>query len=192
MIRETGTDSPAPGPAFLVAQPGGGPRPSCVAARGEHPVKLDTASFSLMGRRGPFLFFEATDGQGAEDFFVLHAPDGRRVYADSYDPVGTTSLKAVAVADGVLRLAYTRAYYGSCSVLKDGSACWRKIATEGHFVRAIASQPPPVAACAAAYRASKAAVSDPSMITYDVDMTLTVDGRAVVLHRGAVGCHGGP
>ena len=192
MIRETGTDSSGPGPAFIVRQDEAGSRPACVAAHGERSLKLDTTAFSFLGRKGPFLFFDATDPQGASAFFVLRAPDGRRVYADDYEPAGEGSFRSVDDADGILRLGYTRGYNGSCSVLKGGAECWSKMMKDGHFARAIASQPPPLAACAAAYRAAKVPEDDSNIITYDVDLTLTVEGKATVLHRGAIGCEPAP
>ncbi len=48
--------------------------------------------------------------------------------------------------------------------------------------------PLPAAACTAAYRNDKAPADDPSIVTFDTDMTLDLFGRAVVISRGKVGC----
>ena len=186
MVRETETDSPQRGPSTLVRQPGGGARLPCPGKHAGSDVPLDSGETVFMGRKGPFLFYEATDTPDVEPFSVWHAPDGKQVYADVMAASG--GLKAMSVAGGVLHLTYVRAYAADCSLLKDGAVCWAKSMKAGHFSRAIAARPPPVAACAAPYRAGQAPVGDASVITYDVEMSLTGDGKASVLSRGVVGC----
>jgi hypothetical protein len=188
MIRETGTDTPAPGAATISPVAGGAPL-ACGKAPvvGEMPLK--TENFTFIGRKGPFLFFSATDPNGAIPFILLDAATGKAIYSDAL--IGG-KLKTVALENGSLHLRFTRGVNGSCSLLKDAAACWAKMASEGAIPAAVALTPPPVKACAAAYRRSTAPPDDPSIVFYDVDMTVTLAGRAEVKSRGAVGCDAMP
>ena len=66
------------------------------------------------------------------------------------------------------------------------------MAREGAIPRALAQSPPPVQACVEAYRADfmgrPVPADDPSIITYEVDMTLDLSGHTDVLWRGPLGC----
>ncbi len=184
MIRETGTDSPGTGPAYVVRPGPAGERPVCRAAATGRDVMLGTDNLFLLGRKGPYLVFEETDANGPEPFFVRHLPEGRQIYTDQTG----AGLAAVSLQGDALRLRYERDYAAPCSLLKDGAACWSRAMREGHFARAVASQPPPTD-CAATYKLASGVTSDmASLIVYEVDMTLTPDGRAAVLSRGRVGC----
>ena len=183
MIRETQTDSPGFGPAYVVYPGPGGARPVCRAKPTARDTKLDMQSEALLGRKGAYLVFELTDSFGAEPFFVLHLPDGRQVYTDQT----ASGVEAVAVEGDALRLRYQRGYDAPCSLLTQGVACWRQAMQAGHFARAIASQPPPD--CAAAYKAvPELPASNPSTIVYDVEVRVAPAGRATVVSRGRVGC----
>ena len=186
MVRETGTDSPAPGPAAVIAVVDAARRPPCSAAPAAREVALKTEDFALRGRKGPFLVFEAADPNGAMPFSVVEAGSGRIVYSDSEIP--PDGLHAVVLAGGVLHIRYTRAFNGSCSVLKDAAGCWAKLAREGNFPPQLAQSPPPVKMCAAAYRREDVPSDDPSMITYDVDVALEVSGKSEVKFVGNAGC----
>ncbi len=186
MVRETKTDSAERGPSFLVRQPAGGTRLPCPGRHAASDVPLDEGETAFMGRKGPFLFYEATDTPDVEPFSVWHEPDGKQLYSDVMAASG--GLQAISIAGGVLHLTYVRAYAGDCSLLKDGAACWAKSMKAGHFTRAVAARPPPATACTAPYRAAQAPVGDASVITYEVAMVLTGDGKATVLSRGVVGC----
>jgi hypothetical protein len=181
MIRETGTDSPAPGPATIIA----GAHPACNAQQAAKAISLKTEDFSLTGRKGRFLVFGATDPNGAVAFMVIDAASGRVLYTDAEL---TDGLRSVTLENGGLHLRFKRAFNGSCSILKDGAACWAKMAADGNIPHTLAQTPPPVQACAAAYRKGKVPADDPSLISYDVDMALDASGTANVTPRGAVGC----
>ena len=93
----------------------------------------------------------------------------------------------MAVESGALHVRYTRAVNGLCSIVKDGSACWAKKVRGGAVPHEMAQSPPSVQACAAAYRKEKVPVpaNDPSIIFYDMDVTLDVSGKSQVNSHGA-------
>ncbi len=192
MIRETATDSPGMGPSYVVHPGSRGARPVCRAAPGAGDIKLDVESQTLLGRKGSYVVYQSTDAPGAEPFVVLHLSDGHQVYTDQKSALPTKTsaagLHAVTVEGDALHLRYLRAYDATCSLLKDGDACWSKAMKEGRFSRAIAAQSPPIADCRAAYKGSAEAASYPSTIVYDVDMTVTPDGKVSVRSRGPLGC----
>ena len=187
MVREAGTDSPGPGPATIVPISGASLRPACARTPVAHGVPLKTGGYYLIGKKGPYLAFGAADPNGAEDFKIIDAATGRQIFADSRRPTG---FQSAAVENGAYRVRYTRAVNGPCSIVKDGSACWAKMVRTGAIPRELALSPPSVQICAAEYRKEKvpAPADDPSIIFYDVDITLDKSGKAQVNSRGAVGC----
>ncbi len=191
MIRQTQTDTPDPSDATIVPFPGAGPRPACSVAPVANAVPLKTNGYYLIGRKGPYLIFAVADPSGAQDFQVIDAGSGRQIFADSRT---STGFQSVDVENGALHLRYARAVNGSCSIVKDGSACWAKMVRAGAIPRDMAQSSPSVQACAAAYRKGKspAPAMTPSIIFYDVDMTLDTAGKAKVNSRGAVGCEAMP
>jgi hypothetical protein len=190
MVRETGTDSPDPGPATLIRFPSARPVCSRTAAPAG-AIVLKTAGYSLIGRKGPFLAFGETDPNGAVLFMVIAAIDGRELFRDGETEAG---LRSATLWNGALRLRYTRGVNAPCSVVKDGSACWARLAHDGAIPPALAHRPPPTRACASAYRRGQTPTpaDDPSLITYDVDVTVDGSGGSRVIPRGAVGCEAMP
>ena len=186
LLRETEIDGPGRGPSYLVAQPARASRLPCAAPHSATDIKLDGGNTAFIGRKGAFFFYDTSDTFGVDPFSIWHAPDGKRLYTDV--TTVTAGLTAMSVTDGTLHLTYVRAYAGPCSIPQDGAACWQKALKAGHFVRAIAALPPPIQACAASYRAAKATVSERSIITYAVEMTLTPDGKPTILSRTAPAC----
>jgi hypothetical protein len=188
MVRETDTDTPGPGAAMRIPVSAAAGRPACGAAPPAEAIQLTKGDYSLLGRMGPFLLFAATDPNGAVPFHVLAADDGRRLYSDGMDV--TVGLRAVTLEQGALRLRFLRGFNGSCSIVRDGAGCWAKMAREGMIGPALAASPPPVQVCVAAYRKADppATADDPSLITYEVDMTLDLSGSTRLLSRGPVGC----
>jgi hypothetical protein len=189
MVMETGTDTPYPGSSTIIPTSGG--RPACSIAMAPHGVPLKTERDHLIGRTGPYLAFAAADPNGAQDFQIIDAGTGRQIFADSRR---WTGFQSVAVENGTLHFRYTRAVNGPCSIVKDGLACWAKMVKSGAIPQEMAQSPPSVQACAAAYR--KGRVPDPpaapSMVFYDLDVTLDAAGKVRVNSRGAVGCEAVP
>ena len=193
MIRETQTDTPAMGPSYIVPPGPAGARSPCRAPATPRTTKLAVASETFLARKGPYLFYEATDANGASPFEIIHLPEARTIYTDKKSDFQTKNngygIEAVTLDSDALHLRYTRAYNASCSLPKDGAKCWTKAMREGHFPAAIATRPPPLADCAAAYKASaQIPVTDPSIIIYEVEMTLPPAGKPTILSRGKTGC----
>ena len=186
MIRESGTDSPEPDAARIVA----GPHPSCASGRPSDGIALPTQGYSLVGKKGLFVVFSATDPNGAVAFMVLDARSGRVIYQDG--TAATRGLHAVALDHGALHLRYTRGLNAPCSIAKDPAGCWATLAADGKIPPDMAQAAPPAARCAPSYRAMRAPPDDPSMIEYDVDMTIDAAGQTQVLSHGAVGCEAMP
>ncbi len=187
-VRETGTDSPGTGPTFIMPPPADTKRLSCPRSGGR---RIDLQSQDFVGRKGGFLFFVPTDANGPESFEVLALKDGAKLYEDSMVP---DAFKSASISSGgQLHLIYTRAYEGACSLLQNSAGCWAKMMKEGRFGKAISQQAPPVKACQASYAdpKAKAPLSDPSMLTYDVDITIEAGKKTVVNSRGTLGCEPG-
>ncbi len=183
LVRETDIQGPNWGASYIVHRQPGAPPPPCATTRAAGDVKAFDSEMIYEGRRGDFLYFAATDGPDPRPFAIVRARDGKQLYTDA-----AGESKSMSVAGGVLHLTYDRAYGMGCSLPKDGAACWAKAMKAGHFARAIASQPPPIAACAGPYRLGNDKPDDASTLIYAVDMTLTADGHATVLSRGALRC----
>jgi len=131
--------------------------------------------------------FAAADPSGAQDFKVIDVGTGRQIFADSRR---WTGFQSVAVENGALHIRYTRAVNGPCSIVKDGSACWARLVQSGAIPREMAQSPPSVQACTAACRRGKspAPAIAPSIIFYDIDLTLDAAGNVQVNSHGAVQC----
>ena len=181
MVRESGTDTPDPNDATLVRG-----KPRCGAAHSADDVELKTEGFSLLGRKGPFLFFGATDPNGAVPFKVIDLASGRMIFED-----GTPAdhgIRTVAVEKDGLRLSYRRGFNASCSLMQNTADCWSKLVAEGKLPPDIAHAVPSPGLCAASYKADKAPADDPSIVMYDVEVRIDAAGQAKVLSHGAVSC----
>ncbi len=184
LIREKGTDTPAPGAAVIIPVTKTAAQPPCKTAAGAE-IPLKTENFSLVGRKGGYLLFQATDPNGAVPFMVIDAATGKTIFTDG---MVEEQLRAVTLANGILHLRYTRGTNGSCSLLSQGKTCWDQMVTEGIVPPELAQSPLPTQACMVSYRRDKAPKDDPSIVTFDVDMTLDLAGKVQVISRGKVGC----
>lgn len=154
----------------------------------------ESGGLGFLGARDRFLMLYTADPTGVFPFFVDDAHTGQVLYKDaSYDgqePTGFT------VAAGVLTLGFKRGVSGSCSVLAGSQACWARIGEEAHLPRAIMALPAPVEACRASYarqgKTQSTQTNDPSMIGYDVTLTVDRSGATHVLSRGAPDCQPSP
>ena len=185
IVRESGTDSPAPDAATLLARTSPPKRAACGRKAGPGAIAVETAGFGFKGRKGGYLLFEASDPNGAVPFMVLDARSGRVLASDS---TRTGSVQSLELADGALHLRFTHAINGSCSLLQDTASCWAKMAREGAIPDALAKAPPPKQACAASYRKAKIGADDPSIVFYDVDFMLSGAAAAEVRPSAAIGC----
>jgi len=181
MVRESGTDTPDPNDATLVR----GVAPRCDSERRADDVELKTEGFSLLGRKGRFLFFGATDPNGAVPFRVIDA-SGNMIFEDS--TAADSGIRSVAVKSGGLHVRYRRGFNASCSLVQNAADCWSKLVAEAKLPQDMARVAPPSSLCAAAYKAGKAPADDPSVVMYDVEMRIDAAGQAHVLSHGAVSC----
>jgi hypothetical protein len=185
MILETGTDTPGPGRAAIVPLAKGGQPAPCRAIPSGRKGRLNTQDYVFAGRKGPYLLFEAADPNGAVPFKILAASDGQPIYSDATTGGG---FQSVEIEGGPLHLRYTLGYNGRCSILKEGQACWTKMAREGRFPPTLAQAPPPVEACAPIYQTTRTPADDPNIISYDVDILVDGSGRTQLKSVGAPGC----
>lgn len=154
---------------------------------GERVISKEGRYFE--GARGRFVQLHPSDGYG---FFIFDSATGRQIFSDGNYGLAPTRFDVIG---DVLTLSYARVVEARCSLLAEGAACWRQTARDAHLPAEIAQQPPPLAACAENYKRESQGSSpdqmraDPSVVTYDVTLNLTAEGRSTVLSRGALGCH---
>jgi hypothetical protein len=189
MVRETGTDTPDPGAATVLGF--SSKRPVCGRSASAIAIAMKTDGYSLLGQKGPFLAFDATDPNGAVDFLVIDPATGKTLFEDGKSDSGLT---AASLQGGVLRLRYTRGLNASCSIVQDGAACWAKLAHDGSIPAALGRTAAPVQACKAAYRKGRqpTPADDPSIILYPVETTIDRTGKSEVTVRGPVSCQPTP
>ena len=185
-VRVPGTDTPSPGDAALLAKAA-----SCPAGARAGGVRLDTGGFDLVGRSGPYLFFEQSDSLGAIGFRVVDSRGGRTIIEDaSLSGITGDPALAVTATPTSLVLRYRRGLNADCSVLERSAACWRKItATPANRVpAAIAHLAPPVAACRRSYHAGSVPADNPSVIAYDVELRWSRGAAIQTRGAGPVDC----
>jgi hypothetical protein len=185
MVWESGTDTPDPAAAMLLRFTG--KRPSCARSASAIAIATKTEGYSLLGQKGPFLVFDATDPNGAVDFLVIDPGTGKTLFEDGKSENGLTS---VSLKAGVLRLRYTRGLNASCSVVQGGAACWAKLAHDGSIPASLGRTAAPVQACKVAYR--KTPADDPSIILYPVETTVDGAAKTQVTVRGPISCEPTP
>jgi hypothetical protein len=124
----------------------GATKPPCQksALTGERKLPAGDLTVYFLGYAGGAIFLTDADGaNGTIGFYVFDPKTGKQRFTD------TTKLDSrfasVAVNGDTLRLGYTRAVVGPCSVVTDGADCWTKIAQQSGF-------PGPAPNCAAGYR----------------------------------------
>jgi hypothetical protein len=182
MVKEFNSGTPDGDRAIVIAPVVSTTPKSCrlESIVGEH--RFIAAWMTYEGAKGNFLVMTAADPNGAELFAIFDRRTRRPVYTDS----SYGDLTYIADERGALHLRYIRGLNTTCSLLKDGQACWDKTAKTTNLPAIVASAPPPVAACQATYH--QVPVDDPSIITYTVDILVPMHGKAQVLSQGALGC----
>ena len=179
------------GDTAMSATPANSPaRPRC-GKQDDAGEKLlaDGQGSYFLGAKGGFAFVSSTfGGDGLGPFFIYDGSSGRRLLAG----VATTdSPRSVSVENDVLHLSFRSGVRGSCSLVADGAACWRRIAQEGKLPAAIGSRPLPLASCEAAYAAVPRGQDfdrkNPSVVYYEVSLTLDRTGRASSVY-GQLSC----
>ena len=180
-VRESGTDTPAPNPATLLI---GSPQP-CTAAGTRQQIVLETMAYSFLGRKGPYLLFSATDPNGAVPFMVVNLA-GKVLYTDS--TAAERGIHALTVEHDALHIVFTRGINADCSLMQGAAACWSKLLASGKLPKVMAATGPTSQACEPAYSQARAPANAPSIVTYDVVLTVDPAGRTQVASRGQISC----
>jgi hypothetical protein len=189
MLREDASDTPAPDKATLF-QLGANAKPNCGPQVAGAQIQLDTEGMAFEGRKGDFLIFSLIDTNGFMPFTILDAQSGKVLFRDSM--VIKNGIAGVALDGPALQLRYRRAISGSCGLPRGGADCWSTMIHEANIPLEIGSRPAPLQACNASYRAGKAPIDDPSIVSYDVTLTLAPSGNAKSVAYGNVGCEPAP
>ena len=180
-------------------------------APNEHIVPGEKWSGYFLGAKGDYVLLSAEDGvNGGLGFSVYHGADTTGIFEDSVKSErGHLRFQSIEPGADGLRMRYTRVYTAACSVQSDGTPCWTRIANETHLP---AATPPDCAAgylhakeelatarCQIAHRnnaacikqevdAMKADDASPSVIGYDVDVTITPSQTSIQPVAGPVAC----
>ncbi len=112
---------------------------------GEKIVKADDWGGYLKGVKGDDVFFDAEDGVNGALGFAVFDSTAKKLFEDS----ALGGFHSLALDGATLTMRYQRSVAGACSVMKDGPACWAKIAAATH----VAASPAPD--CAAGYLKAK-------------------------------------
>lgn len=123
-------------------------KPPCqrAALPGERKLPVSDMTVYFLGYAGGSIFLTDADGaNGAIGFYVFDPKTGQQRFTDT---VKLDSKFASIIGDAdTLRLGYTRAVTGECSVVVDGADCWAKIAKQTGFTGAAPD-------CVAGYKAA--------------------------------------
>jgi len=112
----------------------GAARPACQKAilPGEHKLPIANLTVYFLGYAAGAIFL--ADADGANDTIGFYVFDPKAGHQRFTDTIKLESKFAGISADGdTLRLGYTRALTGSCSVVIEGADCWTKIAQQAGF-----------------------------------------------------------
>ena len=165
----------------------GAAEPKC--GRQNDPGEVALAGGSggyLIGVKEAFVYIVSTLGADTTPFAIYDGRTGKKLYNDQSS---LDSPKQLSVEDGVLALTYVHGAQAGCSILLGGQTCWAQFARDAHLPQPIAKLPPPILACEAGYAASPVSSrATPSVIFYEVAMTLDKKGQAKILSRGAISC----
>jgi len=195
-IRISGADSPSPDDALIVPQPRGAPA-ECGRSRPKG-MQLTSAGLRFDGRLGGFLVFEVADPSGASYFSVFNVRNGRQLFqdglfgADGYR--GLYGIISVRLNQGILHMRYLRGVNTGCSLLSDRYGCWSQLLSHGKIPRAVFSGPPSVETCKKNYESNQIGFmsptpdNDPSIVSYEVALTLDSKGNAGIRPMGTPHC----
>jgi hypothetical protein len=137
----------------------------------------------FIGAKARFVYVMSTLGEDVTPFTIYDAQTGNAIYGDAGgSPFG------VSISGGVLTLSYSHGAEGPCSIIL-GQGCWQRFAGAAALPRAIAKRPAPVSECKQSYDEQQHTdYKDPSVIYWDVTITVTITGKTKVLSRGALSC----
>lgn len=193
MIYIPGTDGPSPANATIVPDAA---TARCSRTPPSKGITVHSEGYFPVGRKGRFLLFAYVDWIDFDSFLIFDAHDGHELFQDGF----SGNLTAVRLTHGVLHLHYTRGVDLTCSLMLDRDRCWSEAIATGQIPHGAFSAPPSLANCKANYffpgsiPASttdphwKLDENDPSVVYYDVDLTLDINGHATVQTMGNLKC----
>jgi hypothetical protein len=185
MIRMAGTDSPAPDNALVLPASA-----HCDRDTPSHGIVLQSGASNLDGRKGNFLVFRYVDQVSAGNFTVFDVHTGRTLFSDGV----LHDITAVTLSPGILHMRYNRGINAPCSLLSDRDVCWTKLLASGQIPRGAFSGPPLLETCRKSYGSDSDDQrppnldEDPSIVSYDVALTLDSKGNATVKPVGPMQC----
>jgi hypothetical protein len=121
-------------------------KPVCqrAALSGEHVLPTGDLTVYLLGYTAGTIFLGDADGaNNTIGFYAFDPKTNRQRFTDTIKL--DSKFSTIAVDGDTLRLGYTRAVAGSCSVVIDGAECWTKIAASAGLSGNVPD-------CAAGYR----------------------------------------
>jgi hypothetical protein len=185
--------------------------PACrrAALPGERVLPLNNATVYFLGFAAGTIFLTDADGSNGTLPFSAYDPGADRLRFEDAMKLGT-KFASIAADGDMLRLHYTRAVTGTCSVVADGDACWATLARQTSLPVA------PAPACRAGYEQAGRALADeacrlrhgnraaclsdelsrraswdkaPSVIGYGVDVAVPPAGQAAMTPaNGPIAC----
>jgi hypothetical protein len=159
--------------------------PPCLRTNATDEMLIDPRAWSgyFEGVKGDFVFLVSADGSdGGPSFAVFNAVDAWKIFVDAEKVFkNSTEFTSLMVLnhpkndnESVLELHYRRVYRAPCSLRADEKNCWSLI----RQITGLTEVSPPN--CATAYEAeekkspgdAKSLRTDPSVITYEVEVVL--------------------
>jgi hypothetical protein len=177
-------------------------KPPCLRANATDEMVMVWSGY-FEGVKNDFVFLESADGSNGGSFFgVFNAVEASKIFVDAAKWIKNsaefTSLVVLNYPkndndnDPALELRYRRLYRAPCSLRADEKNCWSLI----RKITGLTEVSPPN--CAAAYEVeekespedAKSLMTDPSVITYDVEVVLD-SGTAIRVTpvSKAMGCY---
>jgi hypothetical protein len=150
----------------------------------EYVVPADSWSGYFKGVRAEYAFFDAADGtNGGVGFMVMRVYGRRKLFEDT----AQHGIESMDIQEGTLRFRYQRVFAADCSVLSAGSACRERLIQDTGVSAASLS------ICPQGYKAEKqrtvAGHEVPTVIVYEVEVSLTDEGPVISRRGDALACH---
>jgi hypothetical protein len=167
--------------------------PPCKVEESQRERTLpDNGGMEFAGAIGRFLLLVWPDGaNGGAPFSVFDAVAARKLYTDTMrldNPAGLT----LSEGGATLTLRYERVLTAPCSLAGADPGCWARFVRAAKLPLEMSRRAPPVSTCAAAYAGKDGAgggdLTNPSVLSYEVTVAVSVDGNTKVLSRGGFAC----
>ncbi|MGA9672134.1 MAG: hypothetical protein WBQ94_23175 [Terracidiphilus sp.] len=172
-------------------------QPPCRRTNAKDEMVIDSKAWDgyFEGVKGSFVFFNAADGvNGGVGFAIFSGSDGSKIFEDVAKS-GMSSIELIPPiaqsdpnnhSDAAIKVRFRRVYQAPCSLRTDERNCWTSIKQ----ITGLSDSAPPN--CSAWYEAeekrlpdgSKEVATDPSVITYEVEILL--DSRNTLVRAAPI------